>query len=171
MNITTFGLKVWRWLSILGVVGALAWTYSVLPDLVAVDFDQSGLIEASLGKEMIFYIAMGVIILANTLLLSLAKQLPRIPIGSLPVPSRGTWAAFRDELDEHLTNAAYALVAAINTLLGLSLFALGTVNSSSFNLSVFDFAWVYYLAMGMLGSILVSLPLRLYFPPSVPSDL
>jgi len=165
LKVSTFSLKIWRWFSILLVVGALGWTYSLLPDLVAVDFAPSGLAENYVEKSTIFYIVMGLIIFNNVVIRAIAKQVGKVPLNLLPVPNRRAWASFREELDEHLTNWLYSLVAAINTIVALSLFALGTLNSNQFNQDVFSFAWLFYLGFGMLIIIFIALPVRLMRPP------
>lgn len=147
------------------VVGALAWTYSLLPDLVAVGFAASGLAQNYLEKDTIFYIAMGLIIFNNTVITTMARQIAKVPISLLPIPNRRAWAGFRDELDEHLVNWLHCLVAAINTIVALSLFALATINSSQFKQDVFSFAWLFYLGLGMLLLIFIALPIRLLRAP------
>jgi uncharacterized membrane protein len=169
MKVTTFGIKVWRVFSVLLVVGALFWTYSTFPDDVAVDFDASGLARNYLGKETVFYIAMGLILFANVVMMAVARQIQKVPPQQLPVPKRDAWRLHRDELNEHLTNWLYSLVAAINTILALSFFALSTVNSNQFKNDIFDFAWLFYMGAGMLLLIVLALPLRLMRPP-VPEE-
>ncbi|HEV7347611.1 hypothetical protein [Telluribacter sp.] len=169
MKVTTFGIKVWRVFSVLLVVGALIWTYSTFPDEVAVDFDKSGLPKNYLGKEAVFYIAMGLILFNNVVIMAIVRQIPKVPSQLLPIPKRDQWHLHREELNEHLTNWLYCLVAAINTIMALSFFSLSTVNSSEFKWDVFDFAWLFYLGIGMLMIVLLSLPLRLMRPP-VPEE-
>ena len=169
MKVTTFGIKVWRALSVLFVVGALIWTYTVYPEAVAVDFNELGMPKNYLGRETVFYIAMGLILFNNVVIVAVARQIPKVPSELLPIPRRNEWRLHRDELNEHLTNWIYCLVAAINTILALSFFSLATVNSSEFKNDVFDFAWLFYLGVGMLLIIFVSLPVRL-MRPTVPKE-
>ena len=166
MKVTTFSIKIWRWFSILLVVGGLAWTYSLLPDPVAVGFAPSGLAEFYLEKDTIFYIAMGLIIFNNVGIAAMARHIARVPVSPLPIPNRLAWASHREQLDEHLVNWLYCLVAAINTIVALSLFALATINSNQFKQDVFSFAWLFYLGFGMLILIFVALPLRLLRAPA-----
>ena len=147
------------------MVGALAWTYSLLPDLVAVGFASSGLAEHYLEKDTIFYIVMGLIIFNNVVIAAMAKAISKVPVSLLPIPNRQVWTEHREELDEHLTNWLYCLVAAINTIVALSLFALATINSTQFKQDVFSFAWLFYLGFAMLILIFVALPVRLLRPP------
>ncbi len=165
MKVSTFSIKIWRWFSVLLVVGALAWTYSLFPDLVAVGFASSGMAEHYVEKDTIFYIAMGLIIFNNVVIAAMARSIGKVPVSLLPIPNRQIWAQHREELDEHLINWLYCLVAAINTIVSLSLFALATVNSNQFNEDVFSFAWLFYLGFGMLIVIFVALPLQLLRAP------
>ena len=83
MKITTFAIKIWRWLSILFVVGALVWTYSLFPEMVAVDFAQTGLAERYVSKEHIFYIIMGLFLLNNQFLFHKKHQKDQAHISML----------------------------------------------------------------------------------------
>jgi len=168
MKIGTFSIKIWRWFSMLLVFGALGWTYSVFPEQIAVDFAASGLAEIYVNKEHLFYIVMVFFILNNVILSAFARQIPKIDASRLPIPKKEIWAQFRDELNEHLINWLYCVVASINTIIGLSLFALATINSSQYKLSVFDFAWVSYLGLALLIFVFL-LPLRLLRTP-VPKE-
>lgn len=165
MKVTTFAIKVWRWFSVLLVVGALTWTYSLFPDMVAVGFASSGMPDYYLEKDLIFYVAMALIIFNNVIIMAMARQVAKVPLSLLPIPNRSAWAEHRDALNEHLINWLYCLVAAINTILALSLFALATVNSSQYNANIFSFAWLFYLGFGMLIVIFAALPIRMMRPP------
>jgi hypothetical protein len=168
MKIATFGVKVWRWLSVLLVIGALVWTYSVFPEMVAVDFSESGLAERYIGKEQVFYIVMGLFLVNNVLITRLARQIPDIDTRHLPILKRETWAQHREELNEHLTNWLFCLVAVINTIIGFSLFALATINSMQYKMDVFDFSWLYYVGLTLM-IIVFLLPIRLLWTP-VPDE-
>jgi uncharacterized membrane protein len=166
MKVSTFGIKVWRLFSALLVIGGLAWTYSLLPDLVAVDFAASGTAANYVEKGTIFYIAMGLIIVNNVVFMGMARQIAKIPTSLLPIPNRAAWVDHREELNGHLTNWLYSLVAAINTIVALSLFALATVNSNQYKSNIFDYAWLFYLGFGMLILIFAALPVRLMRAPA-----
>jgi hypothetical protein len=168
MKVTTFGIKVWRWLSLVLVIGALVWTYSVFPQTVAVDFSDNGLAEKYLEKEHIFYIVMALFLLNNVLITGLARHIPNVDPMHLPILNKKVWAQHREALNEHLTNWLYCLVAVINTIIGMSLFALATINSQQYKLDVFDFSWLYYAGLGLM-IIVFLLPLRLLWTPA-PED-
>lgn len=149
------------------VVGSLMWTYSVFPEQIAVDFASSGLAEVYVNKEHLFYIVMGFFILNNVIITAFAKQVPKIDPSHLPIPKRKIWQKpeFRAELNEHLTNWIFCIVAGINTVMSFSLLALATINSNQFKLNVFDFAWVSYLGLALLLLVFL-LPLRLLRTPT-----
>lgn len=168
MKVTTFAIKVWRWLSVVLVIGALVWTYSVFPQMVAVDFSDSGLAEIYLAKEHIFYIVMALFLVNNVLITRLAKPVSNVDPMQLPIPKKRIWALHREELNEHLINWFNCLVAAINTVIGFSLFSLATINSTNYKVDVFDFSWLYYVGIVLLVIVLL-LPLRLLATP-VPED-
>jgi hypothetical protein len=168
MKVTTFFIKIWRWSSVLLVIGALVWTYSVFPDMVAVDFSDTGLAERYVNKEHVFYVVMGFFLVNNVIIAGLARQIPNMDADHLPILNRKTWALHREALNEHLTNWLFCLVAVVNTIIGFSLFALATINSMQYKMDVFDFAWVYYIGMALLIMVFL-LPLRLLFTPA-PKD-
>ncbi|GGC13464.1 hypothetical protein [Dyadobacter sediminis] len=168
MKVTTFAIKVWRWLSVVLVIGALIWTYSVFPQMVAVDFSDSGLAEIYLAKEHIFYIVMALFLVNNVLIARFAKLVSNADPMHLPIPKKRIWAQHREELNEHLVNWFNCLVAAINTVIGFSLFSLATINSTNYKVDVFDFSWLYYIGVALLVIVLL-LPLRLLSTP-VPED-
>jgi hypothetical protein len=168
MKITTFAIKVWRWMSVLFVIGALVWTYSLFPEMVAVDFSSTGLAELYVDKEHIFYIIMGLFLLNNVMIAAFARHIPKVDPDHLPILNKKIWAQHREQLNEHLVNWLYFLVAVINTIIGFSLFALATINSTNYKMDVFDFSWVYYAGLGLIILVFL-LPLRLLWPP-VPED-
>ncbi|CAG5007530.1 hypothetical protein DYBT9275_04066 [Dyadobacter sp. CECT 9275] len=168
MKVTTFGVKVWRWFSVLFLIGSLVWTYSVFPEMVAVDFSDTGLAELYVSKEQIFYVIMAIFLLNNIVIARLSKQIPKIDASHLPVPNRAIWAKHREELDEHISNWLFCLIAAINTITGFSLLALATVNSNQFKMDVFDFSWIFYVGLGLMVIIFL-LPLLLFRTP-LPKD-
>ena len=168
MKVGTFVIKIWRWLSVLLVLGALVWTYSLFPDMVAVDFSETGLAERYLNKENVFYIIMALFLVNNVVIAGLARQIPNIDAEHLPILNRKTWAQHRSILNELLVNWIYCLVAVINTIIGFSLFALATINSTNFKMDVFDFSWIYYTGMALMIMVFL-LPLRLLWTPG-PED-
>lgn len=164
MKVTTFAIKIWRWASLLFVIGALVWTYSLFPEMVAVDFSDSGLAERYVEKGHIFYIVMGLFLVNNVLITGIARHIPNVDPTHLPIPKRKTWALHRAELNEHLINWLFCVVSVINTITGFSLLALATINSTNYKMDVFDFSWLYYASV-VLVVVVFLLPLRLLWPP------
>lgn len=165
MKITTFGVKVWRFMSTVFVIGALGWTYSLLPDKVAVNFESSGLANNYISKENIFYLVTALIVFTNVVIPATARQVAKIPSDRLPIPNKNLWVSSRADLNEHLVNWLHSITAAINTIIAFSMLALGTVNSNQFKMDVFDFAWLLYAGAALLVVVIVALPVRLMRPP------
>ncbi|PWJ59520.1 hypothetical protein CLV98_102354 [Dyadobacter jejuensis] len=147
-------------MSIVFLVGSLLWTYSVFPEMVAVDFSNTGVAELYIGKESIFYIVMGIFLVNNVLISRLTKQIPFIDAAYLPIPNRKAWAQNRPVLNELVANWLNALMGAINTITGVSLMAVATINSEQYKLDVFDFSWVFYLSVALMLLVFL-LPLRM----------
>jgi len=164
MKVTTFAIKIWRWASLLFVIGALVWTYSLFPEMVAVDFADSGLAERYVEKGHIFYIVMGLFLLNNVVITGIARHIPNVDPMNLPILKRKEWSQHRTELNEHLTNWLFCLVSVINTITGFSLLALATINSTNYKMDVFDFSWLYYASLALVLGVFL-LPLRLLWPP------
>lgn len=169
MKISTFIIKIWRWGSIFFAVAALGWTYSTFSDMVGFNFDGNGKPSEYLPKSTVFYIAMALILINNVLISSVAKQVKRIPVSMLLIPKSEAWEKNKPALYEILTNWIYSLIAAINTILGFSLFALSTVNSES-KFDIFDFSWLSYFSIILLTIIMLAPPLILMRPPAPEED-
>jgi len=116
-------------------------------------------------KSDIFYILVGLILTNNVLLLSVGRALLKLPSNVLPIPNQTLWAEHREELNEHIQNWIYSLVAMINTSIALTIFALATVNNE-FKFKIGDFNGLLYLIVGFLLAIVVALPIRLMMKPS-----
>ncbi|ODS81454.1 MAG: hypothetical protein ABS46_11400 [Cytophagaceae bacterium SCN 52-12] len=165
MKISTFAALIWRWCSMLLAIAAIVWTYSVNPDDVALSYDASGSGDFFLTKSQVFYLASAIFLLNNVLIAAMKKQIHTIPISVLPIPAKEGWRQNRAELDEFLGNWLYAIVGAVNVILGIGLFALATVNSQQFVQSISDFEWLYYVSLFLLVLVFVIIPLRLLRPP------
>ncbi len=166
MKTGTFFIRTWRVLSIIGLLFALFSSYISYPGEVAVRFDRSGLPTVYLGRETLFYIAVAIFLVNNTLINLVARLFPRIPTSRIPVPNQGAWASHRPELNETVTNWFYALMAAINTILALGLIVLSLLNRSDRVQQQMDYAWLLPLSTAILVIVLVALPIRLFMKPS-----
>lgn len=148
------------------VVGAMVWTYSVNSESLAVNFDETGQGNFFLSKEAIFYIAMALFLVNNVVIVAVKGQIKKIPVSMMPIPNRMAWGQNRPELDEFLENWLYGVVGMINVVLGVSLFALATVNSLQFDQNVFDFSWLMYVTLVLLFIVFLLIPLQLFRPPA-----
>jgi hypothetical protein len=166
----TLFARVWRYLSIIGAVIALITSYIAYPGDVAIRFDASGLATAYVNREVLFYGVVAIFLVNNVLLNSLVKLIPRVPSGVLPVPNPAVWAAHRRQLNQHLTNWLWLLMAAINTVLGLWLFVLSLVNKLNGVNDDTNFAWLLPLATAIFALVIVALPVRLLLKPARDDD-
>ncbi len=165
MKISTFAALVWRWSSMLLAIAAIVWTYSVNPEEVALSYDAFGNGDFFLTKSQVFYLASAIFLLNNVLIVAMKKQIHTIPVQVLPIPAKEGWRRNRAELDEFLGNWLYAIVGAVNVILGIGLFAVATVNSQQFTQNINDFEWLYYASLLLLALVFVIIPLRLLRPP------
>lgn len=147
------------------VFGASMYSYSLFGQEVGVHFNALGQADEFMLKSDIFYILVGLILTNNVLLLSVGRALLKLPSNVLPIPNQTLWAEHREELNEHIRNWIYSLVAMINTSIALTIFALATVNNE-FKFKIGDFNGLLYLIVGFLLAIIVALPIRLMMKPS-----
>ncbi|MCU0340421.1 MAG: hypothetical protein MUE30_11100 [Spirosomaceae bacterium] len=150
----------------LAVFGVVVYSYSLFSEDVGVHFDAQGKADEFMHKSSIFYIIAGLILANNVLLLNLGKQLTKLPSHLLPIPHQQAWSSERDQLNEHLLNWVFCMVAMINTVIAMSVFALATVNNA-FAHKIGDFEGLLYLVVISLIIILVALPVRLMIAPKV----
>lgn len=165
MKTGTFFVRVWRIMSILGLLFALFNSYISYPSDVAVRFDELTNATQFIDREVIFYIAVAIFLINNTLINAVARLFPRIPTDKVPVPNKAAWARHRDRLNEVVTNWFYALMAAINTVLALGLMVLSFLNRSGHEMNPVDYAWLLPLSTAILIIVLVALPIRLFMKP------
>jgi hypothetical protein len=165
MKTGTFFVRVWRILSILGLLFALFNSYISYPGDVAVRFDELNNAIQFIDRETLFYIAVAIFLINNTLVNAVARLFPRIPTAQVPVPNQEVWAKHRSTLNEVVTNWFYALMAAINTVLGLGLMVLSFLNRSNHGIEAVNYAWLLPLSTAILIIVLVALPIRLFMKP------
>ncbi|WP_428661063.1 hypothetical protein [Runella sp.] len=164
MKFTTLAIRIWRLCSMLAVFGTSIYSYSLFSNDVGVHFDALGKADEFMSKSDIFYIIVGLILVNNVLFPALGRQLTKLPSHLLPIPNQLEWAAQRDELNEHLLNWIYSLVAMINTIIAMTVFALATVNNE-FTFKIGDFEGLFYLVVVLLLVIVLALPVRLMLKP------
>jgi hypothetical protein len=159
MNVGTFFVRTWRILSILGLLFSLLNSYISYPGEVAVLFNDLGQATTYISRESLFYSAVAIFLINNVLINSVTRLIPKLPTSRMPVPP--IWANHRDELNGILVNWFYALMAAVNTILGLSLMVLSFLNRSDFRVDQYTYSWLLPLSVGILGIVILALPTRL----------
>ena len=159
MRVGTFFVRVWRFLSVVGLVFALINSYISYPGEVAVLFNSVGQATSYLGRETLFYASVAVFLVNNILINSITRLIPKLPMSQIPVPP--VWVNHRDELNEIIVNWFYALMASVNTILALSLMVLSFLNRSDFRVDQYTYGWLLPLSVFMLASVILALPIRL----------
>ncbi len=170
MKTGTFFVRIWRILSIAGLLFALFNSYISYPGEVAVRFDDLGTPIQYIERETLFYIAVAIFLINNTLIRAVGKLFVRIPSASVPVPHQAFWTRNRSQLNEVVMNWFSALQAAINTILGLTLMVISFLNRSDRGLQAVDYAWLLPLSAFILISVLISLPIRLFMKPAADDE-
>ncbi|AKD58610.1 hypothetical protein [Spirosoma radiotolerans] len=165
MKVGTFFVRVWRMVSIAGFLLALFSSYISYPDAVAVRFDELNHPVQTLDREVIFYLAIGIFIINNTLLDLIARLFLKVPTAQIPIPNQATWAANRPQLNKVFKNWFNALMASVNTILGLGLLVLSFLNRSDRPIRAIEYAWLLPLSTAIILVVLVSLPIRLSMKP------
>lgn len=170
MKTGTFFVRTWRILSIAGLLFALFNSYISYPGEVAVRFDALGSPTQYVERETLFYIAVAIFLINNTLIRAVSKLFLRVPSGSVPVPNQPLWAEHRAQLNEIVTNWFSALMAAINTVLALALMVISFLNRSDRGQQPIDYTWLLPLSAFILISVLVALPIRVSLKPAVSDE-
>ncbi|WP_338876252.1 hypothetical protein WBJ53_11425 [Spirosoma sp. SC4-14] len=165
MKAGTFFVRVWRILSIAGFLFALFNSYISYPGDVVVRFDAANQPLQTIERETIFYIAVAIFLINNTLIKAVSRLFLRLPTASIPVPNPDIWATHRSALNEIVSNWFLALMAAINTILSLGLIVLSLLNRGDRPIQAIDYAWLLPLSTGILVVVLAALPIRLFMKP------
>ncbi|AQG80185.1 hypothetical protein [Spirosoma montaniterrae] len=166
MKVGTFFVRTWRVLSIFGFLFSLFNSYISYPNEVAVRFDSIGYAIQYIDREVLFYLAIGIFLLNNTLVNLVSRLFVRLPSAQVPVPNQAVWIHHRDQLNENVTNWFTALMAAVNTILALGLMVLSFLNRSDRSQMAMDYAWLLPLSTVILVTVLVALPIRLFVKPT-----
>lgn len=165
MKTGTFFVRIWRVLSILGLLFALFNSYISYPSEVAVRFDELKQPTQFISRETLFYVAVAIFLINNTLVNAVARLFPRVPTAQVFVPNQQVWASHRSALNIVVTNWFYALMASINTILALGLMVLSFLNRSARSIQAADYAWLLPLSTAILIIVLIALPIRLFMKP------
>ena len=166
MKTGTFFIRIWRIISIAGLLLALFSSYISYPDQVSVRFDDLNRPIQTISRETIFYIAIAIFIINNTLLKAVSRLFLRVPTAQIPVPNQELWAANRSQLNAVFSNWFSALTAAINTILAMGLLVLSLLNRGDRTMQPYDYAWLLPVSTLILIAVLAYLPIRLFMKPS-----
>lgn len=170
MKTGTFFVRVWRTLSIAGLLFALFSSYISYPGEVAIRFDDLGTPIQYILRERLFYGAVAIFLVNMVLIRAVGKLFLKIPSDKIPVPNQSLWASHRNQLNEIATNWFSALQAAVNTVLGLSLLVISFLNRSDRGLQPVDYAWLLPLSAIILISVLIALPIRTAMKPAASDE-
>ena len=171
MTVGTFFIRTWRILSIIGLIASIISNYISFPNDVAVRFDENSVATAMINREVLFYVSVAIFLVNNILINSVARLFPRIPTEKIPVPNQAVWAANRTKLNQVLVNWFYALQASVNTVLALGLLVLSFLNRANFNATdEQNYVWLLPLSTVIIGSVILSLPIRLLMKPGADND-
>ncbi|GAB4044280.1 hypothetical protein [Spirosoma litoris] len=165
MKAGTFFVRVWRVLSIAGFLFALFSSYISYPDYVNVRFDDQNHPIQTINRETIFYIAIAIFLINNTLVNAVARLFLRVPTPQLMVPNQAVWANHRPKLNVLFKEWFSMIIASINTILGLGLLVLSFLNRSDRPIRYIEYAWLLPLTTVILIAVLAWLPIRLFMKP------
>ena len=165
MKASTFFVRVWRILSIVGLLFALFSSYVSYPGEVAVRFNDLNQPIQTVGRETIFYVAIAIFMINNTLINAMARLFLRLPTAQIPVPNQAVWASHRPKLNVVFANWFKALMAAINTILALALLVLSLLNRGDRSMQPYDYVWLLPVSTAILIIVLAALPIRLFMKP------
>lgn len=166
MKVSTFAIKLWRWVSMLAFAAVLTYTYSNFDQNVAVHFTPQKQPDAFLQRDVLFYICVAIFLVTNTLVGLVARLFPRVPSAALPIPNQNLWAGHRTQLNELTQNWFYALMAAINTVMALALWVLGQLNKQLGNSALGGHEWLLPVCTLIFATVIVALPIRLMMKPA-----
>lgn len=171
MTVGTFFIRIWRIVSIIGLILSLVSSYISYPADVAVRFDETNVATAMVDREVLFYAAVGAFLLNNVFINTIARLFPRLPTEKIPVPNQVVWAANRPKLNEIMGNWFYALQASVNTILALGLLVLSFLNRSTPEATdAQNYIWLLPMCTLIIASVVISLPIRLLMKPGVDND-
>ena len=171
MTVGTFFIRIWRILSILSLIASIIGNYVSFPNDVAVRFDENSVATAMVNREVLFYASVAIFLVNNILVNSVARLFPRIPAEKIPLPNHDAWAANRPKLNQVVVNWFHALQASVNTILALALLVLSFLNRANFNATdEQNYVWLLPLSTVIIGSVVLSLPIRLLMKPGADND-
>ena len=166
MKAGPFFIRVWRIVSIAGFLFALFSSYISYPDQVVVRFDELNHPVQTMSREVIFYLAIGIFLVSNTMINLIARLFMKIPTAQISVPNKAAWEARRSKLNLVFKDWFSLLNSAIITVLALGLLVLSFLNRSDRPIRPIEYAWLMPLSIFILLAVVASLPIRLSMKPS-----
>lgn len=171
MTVGTLFIRVWRILSIIGLILSLIGNYVSYPTEVAIRFNENNVAIATVDREVLFYATVGAFLLNNVFINTIARLFPRLPTEKIAVPNQAAWAANRPKLNEIMGNWFYTLQASVNTILALGLLVLSFLNRSIPEATdAQNHIWLLPVCTFIIASVVISLPIRLLMKPGVDND-
>lgn len=130
------------WLvSLLAFVISYLFTYSTLPEVISVGLKQSGVAFIRLGRETYFYLGIGILLITNIVLFSLAKLLDRMPVNT---PDKFSFFHGKEDFKDNVMKWLYSLMAILNMFfIAVSVF-IWAFNSNQVT-DLFNFGFILYL--------------------------
>lgn len=165
MKVSTFLSWGWRLASIVGFAATLLYTYTSFEPNVIVGFTPDRRPDVFMSREVLFYSCVAIFLVSNTLINLVAKLFPRISGTALPIPKAGIWLEHRSQLNEIMRDWLYCLMAAINTVMIISLAMLAKLNKQVGVSRLSGYEWLLPACLGIIAIVLVALPIRLLMKP------
>jgi len=157
MKVSTFLSWGWRLASIVGFAVTLLYTYTSFEPNVIVGFTPDRRPDVFMSREVLFYSCVAIFLVSNTLINLVAKLFPKISGTALPIPNAGVWLEHRSQLN--------CLMAAINTVMIISLAMLAKLNKQVGVSRLSGYEWLLPTCLGIIVIVLVALPIRLLMKP------
>ncbi|GAB3912686.1 hypothetical protein GCM10028803_56050 [Larkinella knui] len=166
MKISTFAIRLWRLASLIGFAVLLIYTYVSLETKVAVSFTPDSRPDVFISRDYLFYGCVAIFLINNTLINTLTKLFPKVSGTALPIPNQQLWLEHRDQLNEIFRNWFYSLMAAVNTVMALSLYVLGRLNTQLGATQLSGHQWLLPVCTAIILIVIISLPIRLAMKPA-----
>ena len=164
MSIEFFIARSWRYVSLAALVFFLLWTYTGMPDAVAVHFDNQGVANGFLPKTQVFYVIMALVLVFNILPLMLIKPINQLPDAAISIlPIKKEWQQNREEFNESISNWLIVLPAIVNTIMLFSIKILGKLNDVQYHSTFSDYNWLAIFILVLFVIWIFYLPVKLLF--------
>ena len=165
MRPTFLVIRLCKILSWLGVLAFLLYIYYYLPEQIAIHYNEEGVPDNFLSREVFFYVVAGFTMLLNVVLSLIGRMLLGLPGAVLPVPNRNFWLADaerREHLMYVLRNWVNSFAAALNVFILMMLFVTLRLHTNQ-RVFLSDFTWVLFAGLALLIGWAVYLPIRLRY--------